>query len=101
MTIQRKQQILGRLIDRYGIEMEVIITGEEMSELFKELSKAVRYAKDHTGQVLPEGFRENIAGEMADVFIKIDQMMLLYGISAGKVETLKEEKLERLWEENR
>lgn len=56
-------------LDTYGAQAQTIIAMEEMAELTKELSKNLRGA-NNTAQ---------IAEEIADVRIMLDQMALLHG----------------------
>lgn len=68
-------------------EAQTLMVMEEMSELQKELCKHARGADN----------RENIAEEIADVLIMLDQMMLLYSCKES-VERYRDEKIKRLAE---
>ena len=72
-------------LDLWGAEAQTLMAMEEMSELQKELCKHAR-GKDN---------REEIAEEIADVRIMLDQMAILHDCEelAGK---FKEQKIERL-----
>ena len=70
MTDIEKKIICEQLIDKYG-DKQVVVAIEELSELQKELCKALR---DKTN-------KENIIEEMADVIIMINQMQMYYKIS--------------------
>lgn len=60
---------LWQIIAHYGYKHQKAKTIEELSELEKEL------VRDINGQ----GDREHIAEEMADVYIMLAQLMLIYG----------------------
>lgn len=79
--------ILKQALDTYGAEAQTLMVMEEMSELQKELCKHARGADN----------RENIAEEIADVLIMLDQMMLLYSCKES-VERYRDEKIKRLAE---
>lgn len=70
MTDIEKKIIFEQLIDKYG-DKQVVVAIEELSELQKELCKALR---DKTN-------KENIIEEMADVIIMINQMQMYFKIS--------------------
>jgi Maltooligosyl trehalose synthase len=74
-------------LDKWGADAQTAMCVEEMAELTKELCKWKR-GKDN--------FNE-IAEEIADVEIMLEQMKLLHGVSA-KVETVKVYKRSRLME---
>ena len=60
------------IADHYGIDSQVLIAIEEMSELTKELCKHVR--KYHRTR--------EIAEEIADVSIMIEQLISLFGVES-------------------
>lgn len=76
---------LKRALDTYGAEAQTLMVFEEMAELQKELCKHARGADN----------RENIAEEIADVFIMLDQMMMLHDC-AGAVAEYRHRKITRL-----
>ena len=69
------KQILYDAISTYGTDAQKIMAMEEMSELIKELSKNIRGNKN----------RINIAEEIADVEIMLEQMKIIFDISAETV----------------
>lgn len=79
--------ILKQALDTYGAEAQTLMMFEEMSELQKELCKHARGADN----------RENIAEEIADVLIMLDQMMILHDC-AGAVAEYRHRKITRLAE---
>lgn len=75
------------LIEQYKSK-QLIVAIEELSELQKELTKALR-GKDNV---------ENIIEEIADVEIMIEQVKLYFNINEEHVKKEKVRKLERLQE---
>ena len=62
------RKIFRKALDTFGADMQVLVAIEELSELQKELCKNRRGRENQT----------NIAEEIADVQIMIEQMMMLY-----------------------
>lgn len=82
----RERAILQKAIDTYGGEMQSIVAIEEMAELQKELTKALR------GNLNIGGLVE----EMADVAIMYRQLLMIYNIDTDKLQKQIEAKLLRL-----
>lgn len=83
---EKVKDLLSEVIERYGNNIQSIIAMEELSELQKEISKALR-GKLNTA---------NMAEEIADVLICIEQLKLMYDISDKAIVSWKCEKLNRL-----
>lgn len=81
------RETLYKVIDRYGKDHQIDIAIEEMSELTKALLKDRRY---HT-----ESTRRDVTEEMADVFICLEQLTIMYQNMCA-VEQVEKEKLSRL-----
>lgn len=81
---KKEKEIYRQAIEKWEW-LQKIVAIEEMSELQKELSKNLR-GKDN---------RENIAEEVADVEIMLEQMKVLYDIEDDVAEW-KKAKIERL-----
>lgn len=64
------KEILNAALNRWGAELQTAVAIEEMAELTKELCKHARGA-DNT---------DAIAEEIADVYIMLSQMEILYGV---------------------
>jgi translation initiation factor 2 alpha subunit (eIF-2alpha) len=77
-----EKEIYRQAIDKWG---QITMVFEEMAELQKELCKSLRGKEN----------RIEIAEEMADVEIMLEQMKILFGIEEG-VERHKTLKLQRL-----
>ena len=67
----KKKELLKCAIERYGAASQTLMAFEEMAELQKELSKNARGNSN----------RAQIAEEIADVRIMLDQMEILHGCS--------------------
>ena len=80
-------QILYKAIKTYGVDAQMKMAIEEMSELTKELCKNFR-GKDN---------KEQIAEEIADVEIMVEQLKIMFGCSV-EVMRFKEWKMARLEE---
>lgn len=79
-----RNEIYRKLICKYG-EKQIVVAIEELSELAKELCKALRGNEN----------QENIIEEIADVEIMLVQMKMYFGITKSEIEEVKEKKLER------
>ena len=80
-------EVLQRALDTYGSVPQIAMVFEEMSELQKELCKHLRGS----------GSQENIAEEIADVEIMIEQMKMLFNCEAAVLQ-VREKKVKRLKE---
>lgn len=80
-------EILQRAVDTYGEDAQLKMVLEEMSELQKEICKQWR-GKDNAG---------NVAEELADLEIMLDQVRLMFGFD-NEVEQYRDAKLRRLKE---
>ncbi len=78
-------EIYKEALRRWGQEAQTLMMFEEMSELQRELCKSARGKQN----------RKAIAEEIADVFIMLNQMILLHKC-AEEVEGQKARKLKRL-----
>lgn len=78
-------EVLQRALDTYGSTMQIVVMMEEMSELQKELCKYLR------GKYWPA----NIAEEIADVEIMLEQMKMLL-CCTDDVRNERRRKVERL-----
>ena len=79
---------LERAIETYGKDMQLTVAVEELSELIKEICKNKR-GNDNI---------DNITEEMADCYIMLEQIKIIFGIKNSKIYTVMEEKLARLEE---
>lgn len=79
-----RQLVFAQLIEIYG-EKQVVVAIEELSELQKELCKALRGKVDI----------DHITEELADVWIMFQQMKLYFRIDSKKIEDIVNAKIER------
>lgn len=84
---KRNKEIYKKAITKYGLYAQIDMVFEEMSELQKELCKFKRGKSNIS----------NIAEEIADVKIMLEQMELAFDIE-DKVELQKDLKIKRLEE---
>ena len=82
-----ESKVLQRALDTYGYDLQIMMVLEEMSELQKELCKYLR------GKYSPA----NIAEEIADVEIMLEQMKMLF-LCSDEVRDVRRRKVERLKE---
>ena len=82
-----REDIYNLALEKYGPASQLFMVFEEMSELQKELCKAVRGKANG----------DHIAEEIADVKIMLAQMQILFG-NSEKVEEYTSAKLKRLAE---
>ena len=77
---------LERAIETYGKDMQLNVAVEELSELIKEICKNKRGADN----------REEIIEEMADCYIMLKQLEIIFGISYYEVQEVIDKKIARL-----
>jgi NTP pyrophosphatase (non-canonical NTP hydrolase) len=77
---------LEKAIARYGKDMKLNVAIEELSELIKEICKNKR-GRDN---------RKNIIEEMADCYIMLEQLAIIFGIKNYDINAFIDEKLARL-----
>lgn len=82
--ISQKEQ-LQKIIDHYGHRSQKEMLFEEFVELQKEVCKELR----------GKGDKHHIEEELADVYVMLQQLQLIYGISDEKVELEVQKKIER------
>lgn len=80
---------LEKAIETYGKDMQLNVAIEELSELIKEICKNKR-GRDN---------RDNIIEELADCYIMMEQIEIIFEIYGEEIHTKMREKLDRL--ENR
>ena len=82
-----KEEIYLKLIQKFGVENQSVVAVEELSELQKEVCKMLR----KIGNV------HNLAEEIADVQIILEQLVLIHNCES-EVVLLKQQKLQRVYE---
>lgn len=79
-------EILKKAIDTYGKDKQLDMVIEEMSELTKEICKHKRGRQN----------LENIAEEIADVEIMLQQLRLITGVQENSIQDYRVIKIKRL-----
>ena len=77
---------LERAIETYGKDMQLTVAVEEFSELIKEICKSKRGSEN----------RDNIIEEMADCYIMLEQLGVIFGIEKVELYRVIDAKLTRL-----
>lgn len=83
-TAEKDRKIYRAALDKWGARMQVVVAIEELSELQKALCKVLRGMPDYN----------NIAEEIADVSIMLEQMTMLFCVQ-DTVPNWRRSKLER------
>lgn len=76
---------INKLIKHHGAHVSRVISMEELSELSVEISKCVRGKKRE----------DKLVEEIADVYIILNMIRTIEGVSAGQVSTAIDEKMKR------
>lgn len=87
--------IYKKALSKYGIELQMLVCIEECSELIKALTKYRRIIETDSAYSKCENAVKNIAEEIADVKIMIEQVTMALDIH-GEVNRQQMIKLERL-----
>lgn len=77
---------LERAIETYGYDMQLNVAIEEFSELIKEICKFNRGNENI----------DNITEEMADCYIMLEQLKIIFEIKNSSIYSVMEQKLDRL-----
>lgn len=77
---------LERAIKTYGVDMQLTVAIEELSELIKEICKLKRGADN----------RDNIIEEMADCYIMLKQLEIIFDIDYRDIVMIRNNKIHRL-----
>lgn len=80
---------LEKAIETYGKDMQLTVAVEELSELIKEICKNKRGSDN----------RSNIIEEMADCYIMLEQLDIIFDIKRSEMDAVLLKKIKRL--ENR
>jgi NTP pyrophosphatase (non-canonical NTP hydrolase) len=79
-------KVLEKAIQTYGKDMQLTVAVEELSELIKEICKNKR-GQDN---------RKNIIEEMADCYIMLEQLAIIFDIPNHALNEVASQKIERL-----
>lgn len=86
--METKWKIYKKALDSWGLPFQIIMLGEEQAELFKVVSKLNRKKSNI--------LLEDLAEEIADCEIMMEQMQVAFGVSRYLIDKWKQEKLENL-----
>ena len=78
--------VLRQAIEAYGAEAQLNVAIEEFSELIKEICKHKRHV-DNTKAIIEE---------MADCYIMLEQMKMIFGLGSTVIPDTIDKKIERL-----
>lgn len=78
------EEITKGIVDKYG-DKQIVIAIEELSELTKELCKAIRGQSNN----------QNVLEELADCYIVLKEMQLYFGITPEQLDNQINAKLQR------
>lgn len=73
-------------IEKYGVNSQLNVVIEEMSELTKEICKNRRGREN----------KNEIVEELADVYIMLEQLRIIFNIDDDEIIAMKEKKIRRL-----
>lgn len=82
---EERAKVYAMALDKFGAGKQMVVAIEEMSEVQKEICKAIRGNVD----------LKHLAEEVADATIMLEQIRLMYGIN-GEVCAVMDAKVERL-----
>lgn len=85
ITYDERAEVYANALSIYGMEVQLVVALEELSECQKEICKALR----------GETNREHLIEEVADATIMLEQIRLMFGIN-GEVCEAMDAKVERL-----
>lgn len=80
------RDVLKQAIETYGAEAQLNVAIEEFSELIKEICKHKRNY-DNTKAIIEE---------MADCYIMLEQMQMIFGVSSTTIYDVMDKKTKRL-----
>ena len=86
MEIKNDISVLRQAIETYGAEAQLNVAIEEFSELIKEICKHKRYM-DNTNAIIEE---------MADCYIMLEQMKMIFGLGSIVITDAMDKKINRL-----
>lgn len=91
MNSEKAYKIMNKAIKKYGVEKQLLICIEELSELIQAITKMERYPNDETR-------KNDLTEELTDVLICLDYLALIYEIDEAKIDEIWSKKLKRLKE---
>lgn len=99
-TTFRQDKIIRETVNIYG-DKQYMTAVEEMAELMQAISKYLRITYSGCSDVAQKEAVNNIAAEMADVYVMMEQLQLMLNIKNGDIHAVINRKLNRQFERNR
>lgn len=99
-TTFRQDKIIRETVNLYG-DKQYMTAVEEMAELMQAISKYLRTENGGCSDVAQKEAINNIAAEMADVYVMLEQLQLMLNIKNGDIHAVINRKLNRQFERNR
>lgn len=93
---ERSKDVLNAAVETWGKDAQIDIAVEELSELIKALLKERRAVKAGREDEI-EAARKNVTEEMADVYIMLSQMQIIFR-NQGDVHGMLDYKVSRLFD---
>ena len=93
MKVNRDTTI--KVLQELGIDRQSLVAVEELAELQKAITKAVRYPEYSTPPLRYIGVRSNLVEEMADVLIIMDTLSYYYRITDDEIQEIIQAKQQR------
>ena len=92
ITTIHNRKVMKEAIKKNGKLRQSVIAMEECSELIKAISKMIRYSYDED---LNSVYRDDLIEEMADVYIILDELKMMYDILEFDIEEVIKRKIDR------
>lgn len=99
-TTFRQDKIIRETVNIYG-DKQYMTAVEEMAELMQAISKYLRINYSGCSDAAQKEAINNIAAEMAEVYILLEQLQLMLNIKNGDIHAVINRKLNRQFERNR
>ena len=98
----RQAKIIRETVNLYGGK-QYMTAVEEMAELMQAISKYLRITYSGCSDVARKQKERinNIAAEMADVYVMLEQLQLMLNIKNADIQSVIDKKLNRQFERNR
>ena len=93
LDFEKEYQLFG---DFWGLDAQLRMAVEEMSELTKEICKLIRYTNDKQiggGEEKIKQIKADLQGEIADVLNCVDQLRCLFG--KEQIDAIRAQKITR------
>lgn len=99
-TTFRQDKIIRETVNIYG-DKQYMTAVEEMAELMQAISKYLRITYSSCSDAEQKEAINNIAAEMADVYVMLEQLQIMLNIKNGDIHSVINRKLNRQFERNR